>query len=148
MSSPSYDFLFYFSGHGATSDWGSELILSEFGHAVNLLELMHVIYKSSARHVTIILDCCFSGGFGVIPTFGGNGGRFESEFSLIRDNVTLLAASMPMQTAAAGSVYSGFTERLIHGLSGQAADLSGHITAPGLFGFAAPELYTRPVSVQ
>lgn len=139
---PEYDFLFYFSGHGATSDWGSELILSEF-HAVNLFELMHLVYRSPARHVTIILDWCFSGSFGVMPILGGNQTRFDPEFSLIRDNVTLLAASTSSQTAAPRSVYSAFTGRLIDGLSGAAADSSGNVTASGLFGFAAPS-FTPP----
>ena len=114
---------------------------------MNLLELMHLIYKSKARHVTVILDCCFSGKLWRNCDARRQWNRFESEFSLIRDNVTLLAASTSSQTASAGSPYSAFTERLIDGLSGAAADSSGHITAPGLSALRPP-VSLRPINAR
>jgi len=139
-----HDFLFYFSGHGATSPWGTELVL---GHAtVSMDELLRLIHSSDVRQAILILDCCFSGSYGVPASSGAN--RFPPDVSVIRDDVMLLAASKSDQGAASGYPFSAFTELVIAGLEGGAADHAGRITAPALFGYAAPAfdaLDQRPV---
>jgi hypothetical protein len=132
-----HDFLFYFSGHGATSDWGSDLVIADDA-TVNMQELLQLIHISRVRQAVIILDCCFSGSYGLLPGMGAQADRFSPKVSLIRDNVMLLAASKADEGAAAGHPFSAFTELLVSGLDGGAADHRGVITAPALFGYAAP----------
>lgn len=142
-----HDFVFYFSGHGATSDWGTDLVIAD-DSTVNMQELLHLVHLSQVRQAVIILDCCFSGSYGLLPGMGGPSDRFSPQVSLIRDNVMLLAASKADETASAGQPFSAFTELLISGLEGGAADHRGVITAPALFGYAAPAfgpLDQRPV---
>lgn len=133
----SQDFLFYFSGHATNNDWGADLLVAD-GERVAFAEVLRLIYKSRARHVAVILDCCFSGTFASQPKLGADPHGFEPGMSLIRDNVTLLAASKPDQPAVGGSRFSAFTQRIIEGLAGGAADFEGKVMAPALFGYAAP----------
>lgn len=129
------DFLFYFSGHGDTNDWGTELVLADDA-TVNFTELLTVMHRSDARHITVVLDCCYSGAFGLPPTLGEVTG-LEGELSLIRDNLTLLAASKSDQPADDGYPYSAFTSEIVVGLEGAAADGEGRVSGLALFTYAS-----------
>jgi hypothetical protein len=132
------DFVFYFSGHGASYGWGSALIVNDDPlESIGMEEILTLIHRSETRQVVVIIDACFSGSFGEISALGGNTG-FSTPPSVIRDDLMILAASRRGESAMAGPTYSAFTELLIDGLEGGAADYAGEVTAPGLFGYAAP----------
>jgi uncharacterized caspase-like protein len=64
------DQLFYFAGHGAQSPWDANLVTQDFetdSLGVSMNDVMTLAIDSSARRVTLILDCCFSGDTGNPP---------------------------------------------------------------------------------
>ena len=139
-----HDFLFYFSGHGATHDWGSEIILNAadgLTERVSMEEILTLINQSEVRQAVVVLDCCFAGTFGTASVLapGGTGRRgFIKAPAVVRPNLMILAAASAGQAAFGGHPYSAFTELLIAGLQGGAADHKGEVSSLSLFGYAAP----------
>jgi hypothetical protein len=132
-SDSDFDLLFYFAGHGAVSALGPELVTVDYtapsSWGVSLYDVAQLANSSSSHSVTIVLDCCFSGGIGHQYTTMGleRFGRVE-----LRQGVTFFAASRPSETAAESDGHGAFTRMLLHGLRGAAADLHGDVTAVGL----------------
>ncbi len=127
------DLLFYFSGHGAVSTLGPELVTIDYeapsSWGVSMHDLAELANASSAKSITVILDCCFSGAFGQ-----GDAGKRAERLGLItlRAGVSLLAASRESETAEEWDGHGGFTRVLLQGLSGVAANVHGDVTAAGL----------------
>jgi hypothetical protein len=92
------------------------------------------------KQAVIILDCCFSGGLGNSLLLQGAPGNAWAGFerAIVRENFAILAASGSDESAFAGSELSAFTQLLVEGLRGAAADVGGEIHAPALFEYAAP----------
>lgn len=136
-------FLFYFSGHGTVTDLDAFLVTIDhepFAEGVSLSDLSRFMEKISgkARHCLTVLDCCHSGAgqFGEIRKLitpeeidRGIPARTESR--------VLLAACRPEQFAIEDSRYGHglFTNMLLEGLSGDAADPHGNITVGSLSEF-------------
>ena len=136
-----HDFVFYYSGHGTTNEWGTELVVGDDAgilETVSMHEVLTLIQRAAVRQAVVILDCCYSGSFARDPVFTPRASRFEAGPSLLPENFTLLAASQGGQPAYPGKPYSAFTGLIVEGLRGGAADHNGHITATSLFGYAAP----------
>jgi hypothetical protein len=131
------ELLFYFAGHGVPGDVGAALISQDFDD-VPMEFVMNKANASPAPEVTLILDCCFSGDLGnpsalqpsaVAPTFRlGN--------ALLREGVTILAASRPTEPSAEIGGHGAFTRLLIEGLEGAAGDHLGVVTPQSLYAFA------------
>lgn len=125
--------LLFFAGHGTETD-NDVVLTTEDGTAgtpgVGFSELLPMINKSEVDEVIIILDCCFSGGAGGVPQIGG-------DTALLREGVTILAASRGDQTAAElPATFRGlFTTYLESALDGGAADIQGRVTVAGLYSY-------------
>lgn len=117
--------LLYFSGHGYVESTGGYVITSECKRGddgLSLRTLVDYANSSPARNKVIILDSCFSGAAGDIPSL-------ESH-AAIADGVTILTASRRNETALEVGVHGVFTGLLVDALEGAAANLTGDIT-PG-----------------
>lgn len=137
--------LLYFSGHGSDRNGGylcttDYNISEELGVKMNnILELAN---SSKCKNKVIILDCCFSGIMGDLESLNNN--------SILGEGVTIIAASQRWQSSMEDSeIQHGiFTDLLIQGLRGGAADISGNITPASLYSFVDQSLgawQQRPV---
>jgi glycosylphosphatidylinositol transamidase (GPIT) subunit GPI8 len=136
--------LLYFSGHGADADGGylctTDFTGSDFG--VRMTDILQLANNSRCKNKVIILDCCFAAKMGESILVNNN--------SVLGEGVTIIAASQSWQTSAEnGAIQHGvFTELLIQGLKGGAADISGNITPASLYSFVDQSLgawQQRPV---
>jgi hypothetical protein len=126
--------LLYFAGHGIldrTTDAGYIVAQDgrkgswglSFGHILSLANKAYPKIKSSV----IILDCCYSGYAGEIAALG------NPQVSLIGTGVTILTASHREGLAEEGIKHGLFTEIILHGLRGAAADILGNVTPAALY---------------
>jgi hypothetical protein len=139
------DLLFFFAGHGGRTLWGADLVTqdaTENSLGVSMNDLMTLANDSPARSVTLILDCCFSGDLGNLPGIqsAAVAETFRLAKTLLRENVTVLAASRPTETSAEVAGHGAFTRLLLDGLEGGATDHLGNITALSLYGYASAAL--------
>jgi hypothetical protein len=139
-SSKGHDVLFYFAGHGAQTAIGAEMVTPDAtpnSLGVPIDGLMTLANNSPARSVTIILDCCFSGEVGNVPGLQSASvdQMFRLEKTLLREDVTVLAASLATQTSAEVDGHGVFTRLVLDGLAGGATDHLGRIDALGLYSF-------------
>lgn len=136
--------LLYFSGHGHDAD-GGYLVTTDFTQdrlGVRMEDILRMANASKCKNKIIILDCCFSGQMGESP--------WTNDQSVLGNGVTLMAASLPTQESEErGDIQHGvFTELLIQGLNGGAADIGGNITPASLYSFVDQSLgawQQRPV---
>lgn len=136
--------LLYFSGHGADKD-GGYLVSTDFNtscYGVRMTDILQWANNSHCRNKVIILDCCFSGQMGEA--------LLVDNHSVLGEGVTIMAASRPWQTSMEDSAiqHGIFTELLIQGLKGGAADICGNITPASLYSFVDQSLgawQQRPV---
>jgi hypothetical protein len=129
------DVLFYFSGHGAMSPWGGYLVTQDCTSdepGVSMEDLLLLANRSPARDVVLILDCCHSGDLGDPPILQG----LSQPLALLREGVTVLAASRPNELAYEVNGCGMFSDALAEGLSGGAADHMGMVNAASLFLYA------------
>jgi hypothetical protein len=129
--------LLYFAGHGA-GVWNDVVLVTQDGDGVDpgvaLSTILGRIQNSKVPEIVIILDCCYSGGAGGVPQLG-------SGVALLREGVTLLTAARKDQIAAETPEGRGlFSTLLGAALDGGAADVSGRITAAGLYAFLSESL--------
>ena len=133
-------FFFFFSdadgGYLCTTDF------SENDYGVRMTDILEIVNNSRCKNKVIILDCCFAAKMGESVMLNNN--------SLLGDGVTIIAASQSWQTSGENSsIQHGiFTELLIQGLKGGAADISGNITPASLYSFVDQSLgawQQRPV---
>jgi hypothetical protein len=134
------ELLFYFAGHGAETPWGAELVTQDYSEnnlGVSMNDIISLANESPAREVVIILDCCFSGDIGNIPGLQpiGLSKAFAGGRAVLREGVTLLAASQATETSAEKGGHGAFTRLVLEGLEGAAADHVGHVTALSLYDF-------------
>lgn len=136
--------LLYFSGHGANTDGGylCTTDFSENDYGVRMTDILEIVNNSHCKNKVIILDCCFAAKMGESIMLNNN--------SLLGEGVTIIAASQSWQTSAENhSIQHGiFTELLIQGLKGGAADIGGNITPASLYSFVDQSLgawQQRPV---
>jgi uncharacterized caspase-like protein len=97
---------------------------------IGMDELLALANKiDGPREVLLILDCCHSGAV-------GNPASMQSDIvgkALLREGVTILAASRPEQTAAEMGGHGMFTAMVLHALHGGAADVLGNVSAAGIY---------------
>ena len=136
------EILFFFAGHGAQTPWGAELVTPDYtpnSLGVSMNDVLTLANDSPASEVTIILDCCFSGDLANIPGLQAIG--LSEEFSpgraILREGVTILAASRATETSAESGGHGAFSRLLIDGLEGAAADHFGQVSAASLYAFAS-----------
>nr|WP_291842474.1 caspase family protein [Maricaulis sp.] len=116
--------LFYFAGHGYVESTGGYLCPSDCASGddgLALSEIMTLANKSNARNRIILLDSCHSGVAGQSAL---------SPISELSEGVTILTASTAEQYASEVNGAGVFTDLLVDGLAGAAANLVGDVT-PG-----------------
>ncbi len=127
--------LLYFSGHGAEND-GGYLCTTDFSentYGVRMSDVLDIVHESHCKNKVIILDCCFSAKMGQSILL--------NDRSVIDPGVTIIAASRPWESSVEASTEIGqpshgmFTELLLQGLRGGAADITGNITPASLYSF-------------
>lgn len=124
--------LLYFAGHGA-SEGNDVAVCTHDGTGmtpgVSLSQILGLVQSSPVREVIIVLDCCFSGAAGGGPQLG-------PDLAVLRNGVTILAASRSDQTSAETAAGRGlFSTYLCGGLEGGAADVTGKVTMAGLYAY-------------
>jgi serine/threonine protein kinase/uncharacterized caspase-like protein len=152
--------VFYFAGHGLATDYGAYLITSDCkdrvddGFDMGLLTRMVAALSAPAAAVVIILDCCQSGaleiaqGSSVVALRGDDLSEYVQTYS---DRRVALAACKENQLAEEEAVYQHgvFTNFLLDGLTGGAADEHGEVTVLRLYDHVAQAFEThggqRPV---
>ena len=119
--------LFYFSGHG--SDEGEGYLVTTDDDGVEMTHLLEKANSSNCKNKIIILDCCFSGKMGE--------NLLLQNRSVLGDGVTIICASQKWQFSSENPdiEHGVFTNLMIQGLNGGAADISGNITPAGLYSF-------------
>jgi len=134
------DLLFYFSGHGTPTEIGG-CIVTQDGEpddpGLPMAEVVDMANNSSARNVLLILDCCFSGGAG--NPVGLQGGGLENR-ALLREGVTVLAASRPTELSLEIGYHGVFTDLVLAALRGGAADVRGRVSAASIYAFVESAL--------
>jgi hypothetical protein len=134
LLSPGADMaLLYFAGHGDQANNDVVLLTQDASQddlGVAFSSVLALIAQSPIPEIVIVLDCCFAGGAGGVPEFGG-------DKALLRPGLTILSACRTDQTAAEiATLKRGmFSYYLCAALEGGAADVLGKITAAGLFAY-------------
>lgn len=137
------DLLFFFAGHGGQTLWGADLVTQdavENSLGVSMSDLVTLANDSPARSVTILLDCCFSGDTGNTPGLqaAGVAEGFRLSKAVVRENVTIIAASRGTEPSQEEGGHGAFTRVLLDGLEGGATDHQGNVTALSLYGYVSP----------
>jgi hypothetical protein len=128
--------LLYFSGHGTNLDSGY-LVTTDCSSSckgVRMSDVLKLANESPCKNRVIILDCCYAGKMG--ESF------LWDDTSILKTGVTIMAASLPLQAAVEDPEpqHGIFTNLLIQGLRGGAADISGNITPASLYSFVDQSL--------
>ncbi|MEQ7845783.1 caspase family protein [Nocardioides kribbensis] len=126
------DLLFYFSGHAVPRGRKRVEFQAYDGDAYPFGELMNLVegLRAPNRTITIILDCCMSGGIGANALVPAQ--------TLLLENVSILTATRSGELAKDDPRRGGlFSQRLRGGLEGAAADLLGNITPMSLYAYAS-----------
>lgn len=122
--------LLYFAGHGFVNELGGFIVTPDHKHydeGIGMHDILNLANGSKIRNKVIILDCCKSGFFG---TATENGSVIE-----IKTGTTILTASRENEPAKEINGHGVFTNLLIEGLKGGAADIRGHISPGGLYAY-------------
>ncbi|HEX4964404.1 MAG TPA: caspase family protein [Thermoanaerobaculia bacterium] len=128
------DLVFYFSGHGVITATGGWLVTydgirNDWG--VSMSEVSELALQSQANDILILLDCCHGGDLGnSVLLNGGGGGR---ETALMREDMTVIAASLPQESAIEAPDHGMFTAAVLNALEGGSADPMGWVTAPSIY---------------
>ena len=117
--------LLYFSGHGGYSSSKEDgLIITSDCTPIFMREILEVVNDSKCRNRVVILDCCHAGAMGSITSI-----------ATLNEGVTILSASKSDESSLDGPEHGVFTSLLLDALKGGAADLSGHVTAGGVYAY-------------
>lgn len=122
--------LLYFAGHGFVNELGGFIVTPDHKHydeGIAMHDILNLANRSKIRNKVIILDCCKSGIFG---TATENGSVIE-----IKTGTTILTSSRENEPAKEINGHGVFTNLLIEGLKGGAADIRGHISPGGLYAY-------------
>lgn len=136
--------LLYFSGHGTDLEGGylCTTDFSEGDYGVRMTDVLEMANNSHCKNKVIILDCCFAAKMGTSLLLHNR--------SVLGEGVTIIAASQSWQNSVEDpNIQHGiFTELLLQGLRGGAADIGGNITPASLYSFVDQSLgawQQRPV---
>lgn len=122
--------VFYYAGHGAIDVVGGYLCTSEVkrpDEGLSLNELMGFVSQSKSHNKVIILDSCFSGNIGNITEM--------SNFSILNNGTTLLAACGESEYATAENGHGVYTSLLVEALYGGAMNLLGEVSPGSIYAY-------------
>jgi hypothetical protein len=130
-NSKGLDLAFYFAGHGVVSETGGYLVTADGivnDYGITMDELYIAAQRSPANSVLLMLDCCHSGAVGDTRALGDDSPR-----TVLRENTTIMAASLPMQAAVESREGGLFSAALKDALDGAAADILGNISLASVY---------------
>jgi hypothetical protein len=130
--------LLYFSGHGFLSATGGLICTSDATKddwGIPMQEIVDLALRSPARQILLILDCCHSGDVGNAAAVNKDSGR--NPLAMLRENMTVIAASRATEEALEAGGYGVFTRALLDALEGGAADHMGYVTAPAIYSYVS-----------
>lgn len=117
--------LFYFSGHGGYDSSSNDgFIVTSDCTPIFMREILAVVNASKCRNRIVILDSCHAGAMGNITSIAA-----------LNEGVTILSASKSDESSFDGPEHGVFTSLLLDALRGGAADLTGHVTAGGVYAY-------------
>lgn len=122
--------VFYYSGHGSFDTSGGYLCTSEINRAddgLSLNDIMGIVARSKAQNKIVILDSCFSGAI-ANPTEMSN-------YSLLKDGTTILAACGESEYATEKNGQGVFTSLLVEALYGGAMNLLGEVSPGSIYSY-------------
>lgn len=122
--------VFYYSGHGSFDTSGGYLCTSEISRAddgVSLNDIMGIVARSKAQNKIVILDSCFSGAI-------ANSSEM-SNYSLLKDGTTILAACGESEYATEKNGQGVFTSLLVEALYGGAMNLLGEVSPGSIYSY-------------
>ncbi|MFL6213397.1 MAG: caspase domain-containing protein [Blastocatellia bacterium] len=130
------DVLFYFSGHGALTPFGGHFCAfdsqkNDWG--IPMQEVVEMANDSKARHILMILDCCHGGD--IADPAMMNSRRGGDPLAVLRENLTVIAASRAPQASFEAGGHGLFTAAVLDALEGGAADHMGWVTAPSIYAY-------------
>lgn len=130
------DVLFYFSGHGAMTSFGGWLCTSDAEKndlGVSVEEVLKAAQDSTASDILLIFDCCHSGSIGDAAILQSP--KSGNAIAVLRENMTIIAASTASQAAAEAGGHGLFTAAVLDGLDGGAADHMGWVTSQAIYAY-------------
>jgi len=121
----------YFSGHGLLTNLSGYLI-SQDGKSgrlgLDFRDMLDWANKSKIKQIDIVLDCCHAGAFG---SRSPQNGTIE-----LREGISILTASRAREKALENDQGGHFSQILVNGLRGEAADIRGEIKISSLYAMA------------
>jgi hypothetical protein len=122
--------LLYFAGHGYVNELGGFLVTPDhkrYDEGIDMNYILNLANNSEMRNKVIILDCCKSGSFAIPATNGS--------VTHIKTGISILTSSREDEPSKEVNGHGVFTNLLIEGLKGGAADVRGHISPGGLYAY-------------
>jgi uncharacterized caspase-like protein len=122
--------LLYFAGHGYVNELGGFLVTPDhrrYDEGIDMNHILNLANNSKIRNKVIILDCCKSGSFAT-PAENGS-------VTHIKTGISILTSSREDEPAKEINGHGVFTNLLIEGLKGGAADVRGHISPGGVYAY-------------
>lgn len=122
--------LLYFAGHGYVNELGGFVVTPDhkrYDEGIDMNHILNLANGSKIRNKVIILDCCKSGSF-AIPAENGS-------VTEIKTGISILTSSREDEPSKEINGHGVFTNLLIGGLKGGAADVRGHISPGGLYAY-------------
>lgn len=146
--------LFYFSGHGVATDFGTYLVTydnAEFDEGLELRKLIEILSSGKEDDENLaILDCCHSGTAAVLQPapYRLHPLLNPDVMDALRpgaQSVAVMAACLSEQLAweERNSGHGIFTYYLLQGLIGEAVDHQGNLTANTLYDFVSRNMSTH-----
>jgi Caspase domain len=130
--------LFHFSGHGTPTRAGGVIYTQDGTRGdpgLPMEELMALASKSPAKSVLLMIDCCYAGQAGDPALLQGGASQ-----ALIREGLTILAASRATETASEVAGNGVFTRLVLGALAGGAADVRGRVSAASIYAYVEQAL--------
>jgi Caspase domain len=133
--------LFHFSGHGKPTSAGGVLVTQDGtpgDPGLPMDELLTLANRSKAKTLLLIVDSCYAGNAGDPAILQGNGSAQNQ--ALIREGVTILAASRQTESARETGGHGVFTKLILGALQGGAADVRGRVSVASIYAYVEQAL--------
>jgi len=127
--------LLYFSGHGFANDLGGYLVTPDGernDEGVSMVDVITAANRCRVGEVVILLDCCYSGALGALPTL--------NNLTVLREGIAILTASRGSQVSVEIRGRGLFTSLLCAALEGGASDLLGKVTIASVYAYVDQSL--------